>query len=151
MGQYKNTKQFTANIFFNSSWALFSPAPKCLKQEEEVKGGAKKRASAKKTSKQDALEFNPFSFFGKTFTFDKIEQKIIKDLRAWIISSFEKHAMVSGQYITRLEDMPQVGKKQESGKYYDVDLQVKVLQLFKIDEYSTEMRVVDESNEIWFG
>jgi hypothetical protein len=28
VGQYKNTKQFTANVFFNSSWALLSPSPK---------------------------------------------------------------------------------------------------------------------------
>ena len=25
VGVFKNTKQFTSNIFFNSSWALFSP------------------------------------------------------------------------------------------------------------------------------
>ena len=30
VGQYKNVKQFTANIFFNSSWAIFSPSPKDL-------------------------------------------------------------------------------------------------------------------------
>ena len=33
VGEYKDTKQFTANIFFNSSWALFSPVQKS--QEED--------------------------------------------------------------------------------------------------------------------
>jgi len=35
-GMYKNTKQFTANIFFNSSWALFSPLT--IKDNEEDEG-----------------------------------------------------------------------------------------------------------------
>jgi hypothetical protein len=26
VGKYKDQKQFTANIFFNSSWAIFSPS-----------------------------------------------------------------------------------------------------------------------------
>jgi hypothetical protein len=26
VGEYKDQKQFTANIFFNSSWAIFSPS-----------------------------------------------------------------------------------------------------------------------------
>jgi len=29
-------------------------------------------------------------------------------------------------------------------------LQVRVVQLFRLDDYSSEIRVIDESNEIWF-
>jgi hypothetical protein len=32
VGDYKGVKQFTCNMFFNSSWALFSPV---IKNEEE--------------------------------------------------------------------------------------------------------------------
>lgn len=46
--------------------------------------------------------------------------------------------------------MPTKYSKNENGKYYDFDLQVLVLQLFRLDVYSSEMWVVDDSNEIWF-
>lgn len=89
-------------------------------------------------------------FYGKSFSFDKAEQKIIRTLRNWLTESFAKQQMISNQYITNLADAPKVGGKNDLGKYYDFDLQVKITQLFKLDEYSSEMRVIDESNEIWF-
>jgi hypothetical protein len=48
-----------------------------------------------------------------------------------------------------LKDIPSVGAKRENGKYYDFDLQVKVLQVFKLDDYSSDVRVIDDSNELW--
>lgn len=80
VGMYKNTKQFTANIFFNSSWALFSPAPREIKEESKLNN----KPSARKSPKATLKEFDPFSFYGKTFTFEKSEQKIIKGLRTWV-------------------------------------------------------------------
>lgn len=128
-------------MFFNSSWALFSPAWNKEGSGEEDKD--QKGDSSK--------EFAPFNFFGKSFTFEKSEQKIIKTLRQWTSQSFNKHQMMSTQYITKLEDIPKVGGKNDRGKYYDFDLQVKIVQLFKLDEYSSELRVMDESKEIWFA
>ena len=58
--------------------------------------------------------------------------------------------MLSNQYITKLADIRRVGSKKENGYYDDFDLQVKITQLFKIDDYSSELRVIDEGNEIWF-
>lgn len=44
--------------------------------------------------------------------------------------------MLSTKYITQLVDVPeQKGPQKESGKFYDFDLQAKVIQLFKTDEY----------------
>ena len=123
-GVFKGSKQFTANIFFNSSWALFSP----------VKKG----------------EYIPFSYYGKTFTFEKSEQKIINSYREWVTRMFGKHQMLSSQYITKLSEASEQGKKRDNGKYYDIDLQVKVVQMFKLDDYSSEVRVVDDANQIWF-
>ena len=34
-------------------------------------------------------------------------------------------------------------------KFADFDIQVKVIQLFMIDQYKSEMRVIDDSNELW--
>lgn len=67
-------------------------------------------------------EFNPFMFFGKSFSFDKSEQKIIRSLRSWLTENFAKHQMVSNQYITKLSDALNAGGKNENGKYYDFDL-----------------------------
>lgn len=50
-----------------------------------------------------------------------------------------------------MADVPVKGGKQpETGKYYDFDLQVRVVQVFKLDDYSSEIRVIDDSNQIWF-
>lgn len=59
--------------------------------------------------------------------------------------------MLSTQYITPLASITEEHrKKKEEGKYFEFDLQVKVVQIFKVDEYSSEARVLDSSNEIWF-
>lgn len=34
-------------------------------------------------------------------------------------------------------------------RYIDFDIQVKIVQLFIVDQYKSEMRVIDDSNEIW--
>jgi len=52
-------------------------------------------------------------FFGKSFSFDKTEQKIIRSLRSWLTENFAKHQMVSNNYITKLEDAPKVGGKND--------------------------------------
>jgi hypothetical protein len=70
----------------------------------------------------------PFSFFGKAFSFDLQEKKIIKNLRDWIIKNFGKHPVLSSKYITKLADIPVFGaKKEDSGYYNDFDLQVKIV------------------------
>jgi hypothetical protein len=42
-----------------------------------------------------------------------------------------------------------LGNIQKDEKLYDFDLQVKILQMFKLDAYTSEIRVIDDSNEIW--
>ena len=119
---YKGSKRFTANVFFNSSWALFSP--------DQVK----------KQSKE--LEFRPTQFFGKQLSFDQFEQKILKNLRKWISQSFLEKNVLSNQFITNLSELNQI---QQDDKHFDFDLMVKILQLYKLDEYTSEMRVIDDS------
>ena len=58
--------------------------------------------------------------------------------------------MLSNKFITPLSEVKEKFSKNEHGKFYDFDLQVKILQLFKIDDYSSEMRVTDDSGQIWF-
>ena len=54
--------------------------------------------------------------------------------------------MLSDQFITNLSDLKSI---QQDDRHIDFDLQVKVLQMLKLDDYTSECRVIDESNEIW--
>lgn len=82
VGTYKSQKQFTANIFFNSSWALFPPM-------------------AIKNSPKD-LEFRPQQFYGKQLSFDMKEMKILRSMRKWVSKEFHDHTMLTCAYITEL-------------------------------------------------
>lgn len=152
---YKGVKQFTCNIFFNSSWALFSPltAKDRLKKDDDQVANAQPVANEAKANlvkgATDPREYQPFAYLGKTFSFEVSEKKTINGFREWIAKSFAKHPLLSERYISKLKDVPEVGAKRDNGKYYDFDLQVKVVQLFKLDDYSSELRVIDCSNEIW--
>lgn len=94
----------------------------------------------------DPREFQPFAYLGKQFSFEAAEKKTITTLREWIAKSFVKHNILSERYISKLKDIPVVGAKRETGKYHDFDLLVKVVQLFKLDDYSSDVRVIDGSN-----
>ncbi len=153
---YKNVKQFTCNIFFNSSWALFSPLTakdRLKKDDDQVSTSVSAPLNEAKANlvkgPTDPREFQPFAYLGKTFSFEASEKKTITNMREWIAKSFAKNNVLSERYISKLKDIPEVGAKKENGKYYDFDLQVKVVQLFKIDDYSSEVRVIDASNELW--
>ena len=52
-------------------------------------------------------------------------------------------------FITELSDVASKGAEKPDSKFYDFDLQVKVIQKFKIDDYVSEIRVIDDSGDIW--
>ena len=97
VGTFKNVKQFTANIFFNSSWALFSPLNA---KQSAIQDGEEEKIEAGLKAKTNEREFFPFLFYGKSFSFEKSETKTIKAFRDWISKSFAKHHILSNQYIT---------------------------------------------------
>jgi len=131
---YKDVKQFTCNIFFNSSWALFSPLTakdRLKKDDDQVSSAIAAPLNEAKANlvkgPTDPREFQPFAYLGKTFSFEASEKKTITTLREWVAKSFLKQNILSSRYIQKLKDIPSVGAKRENGKYYDFDLQVKVL------------------------
>lgn len=73
----------------------------------------------------------------------------MRDLRKWTAESFAKYPVLGNRFITPLCNVPEIGAEKEGGKFYDFDLQVKIVQLFKLDDYSSEARVIDDSGEIW--
>ena len=70
----------------------------------------------------------------------------MRQLRQWIKKGFEQYRMISNEYITELKQLNNI---QKDDKQFDFDLQVRVLQTIKLDNYTSEMRVVDDSHEIW--
>jgi hypothetical protein len=131
---YKDVKQFTCNIFFNSSWALFSPLTakdRLKKDDDQVSTAIAAPLNEAKANlvkgPTDPREFQPFAYLGKTFSFEASEKKTITTLREWVAKCFLKQNILSSRYIQKLKDIPSVGAKRDNGKYYDFDLQVKVL------------------------
>ncbi len=147
VSSFKGVKQFNANIFFNSSWALFPLTPRT----DEAFDPSYVPAEESKKAIVANNEYTPFAFFGKSFTFDKIENKIIRSLRSWAKKSFQEHMLLPQKWVTKLKDIPKVGGQQpETGKFFDFDLICKIIQILRIDEYSTELRLLDDSGEVWF-
>ena len=54
--------------------------------------------------------------------------------------------MLASKFITNLVELKNI---QKDDQHFDFDLQVKILQMFKLDDYSSECRVIDQSDEIW--
>ena len=65
--------------------------------------------------------------------------------------NFASKQVLSNQYIVPLNNVATYGapKEEEGNKFYDFDMQAKVIQLFKIDQYQSEMRIIDGSGDIW--
>ena len=89
---YKGVKQFTCNIFFNSSWALFSPMTgkdRMKKEDEQVKNAQHvneaKAILVKGTT--DPREVQPLAYLGKPFPVEVSEKKTSNGLpvmsRGW--------------------------------------------------------------------
>ena len=73
VGTYKDHKQLSVNMFFNSSWVLFPPAM--------VKDDKPKKV------KVDPL--TPLSFSGKDFHMNRlVEKKVISQISAWASKLF---------------------------------------------------------------
>lgn len=107
VGTYNGNVQITANVAFNSSWAIFPLKPFST-----------------------AEEFIPRRFFGKSFQLERSHHKTITSLRKWASDSFENHAVLSTKYLQNLCDIPKsVQQTDKSNKQFfkDFDLQCKVL------------------------
>jgi len=57
--------------------------------------------------------------------------------------------MLTTKYISDLAQVPEKYGPSEGGKCFDFDLQVKVVQVFQIDSYTSEARFIDNSGQVW--
>jgi hypothetical protein len=78
---YNHQRQFNANIFYNSSWALFS---------------TDRRSALQEIQNQDPVnDLTPFSHSGKHFTFEKNEGALVQNIRKWAQQYFSQYNVIS--------------------------------------------------------
>ena len=121
VAQYRDRKQLTANMCFNSSWALFPPLSAVSPKGGKPLGRAE--------------EFTPREFYGRSCALERDDHRVIRGLRKWSQGAFESKRVLSAQFITTLADVPTQGVPSEEApsRYTDFDLQVKIVQLVPLD------------------
>jgi ActR/RegA family two-component response regulator len=119
---YQNKRQFNVNMFYQSSYALFS---------------TDKQTPLGQTIAPDA----PYAFSGKRATIERQDNAILGTLRKWASNLFQS-TNVGGDRATEL--------KKASKSQGDFDVVAKVLQVFELDEYTNELKLRDLSGETFF-
>lgn len=119
---YQNKRQFNVNMFYQSSYALFS---------------TDKQTPLSLTIAPDA----PYAFSGKRATIERQDNAILSTLRKWANNLFQS-TNVGGDRTTEL--------KKASKSQGDFDVVAKVLQVFELDEYTNELKLRDQSGETFF-
>jgi len=125
---YNHQRQFNANIFYNSSWALFSTDKKSALQEI---GG-----------QESTSDLAPFAHSGKHFTFEKNEGALLQNIRKWAQSYLTQYNVISSDMFVPL-NKAQVQKG-------DFDVVAKILQVFELDEYTNELKLRDQSGQTFY-
>jgi hypothetical protein len=147
VSEYRGAKHFTANLCYNASWALFSPCPK----ESSIDlGGLGFLSDEESAVPKPSKEFSPMQFYGKNYSaVEPREQKLLKSLRSWVTEVFSEHQVLDTSRILPLRELEKFHSAEKKGQ--ECDLIVKVLQIFRSSqENMSEVRVVDEGNEVWY-
>lgn len=150
---YKDIKQFNVNVFYNSSWCLFttyeSPEEEALDIDEEYpdnnSGEDQEMEDATKNErnheKEERRKYAPYKFSGKSYSFDINNEKPLLDhLRSWSVDYFERNFVIRPETHKLLKEA-----KAFEGENKEFDLLCKVLKVFEKDESSLELRIKDIS------
>jgi len=119
---YQNKRQFNVNIYYQSSYALFST-------DKQTPLG------------QPIANDTPYAFSGKKATIEKQDYLVLDKLRKWTNELFKAHP-IGGERATEL--------KKASKQSNDFDVVAKVLQVFELDEYTNELKLRDASGETFY-
>nr|AAU43901.1 alpha telomere binding protein [Uroleptus sp. WJC-2003] len=126
---YNHQRQFNANIFYNSSWALFS---------------TDRRSALQEIGGQDPVnDLTPFSYSGKHYTFEKNEGALVQNIRKWAQQYFTQYNVISSDMFAPLN-------KAQAQKG-DFDVVAKILQVFEMDEYTNELKLKDQSGQTFYS
>jgi len=116
---YNNTKQFNANVYYKSSWALYSA-------DKATPLGTSNPAGA-------------YSFSGAKSSFTKRDADIVGTLKKW-------SATFCAQ--TNVGDAGAVSFKAAAKSDRQVDVCARVLQINDLDEYTNELKLRDGSGDV---
>jgi len=122
---YNHHRQFNANVWYNSSWALFSTDKNGVGELDAPKG------------ENDAL-----SHSGKHFSFQKSEKERLSNMRKWASNYFSSHQVITNDMMVPLS--------KASSQKKDFDVVAKIVQLFEKDEYTNEIKLRDSSNTTFY-
>jgi hypothetical protein len=125
---YNHQRQFNANIFYNSSWALFSTDRRSALQEIQ--------------NVDPASDIAPFAHSGKHASFEKNEGSLVQNLRKWAQQYFTQYNVISNDLYIALN-------KAQANKG-DFDVVAKILQVFELDEYTNELKLRDQSGSTFY-
>ena len=91
-------------------------------------------------------DYDPYKFSGKNYTLDlSVHKGILKSLRKWAIKYLSNNSVI---HMTTYQKLNSLTNEEVKGR--DIDLLVKVLKVFEKDEHTLELRIKDNSNELWF-
>lgn len=146
---YKDQKQCNVNVFYNSSWCLFSNEED-FKEETTIQEDKKK--NKEEGGEEDEMDdeelskalYIPYKFSGKNFSFNKEEVDIISGIRSFSWALFSKDLVMPDVMSTHLNQVREI-----SAERNDFDLLVKVLKVIQKDDHNYQVRVKDVSKEAW--
>lgn len=119
---WQGRTQFYVQLAYKSSWALYS--------------------SDKQTPLGQASSDGPYAFSGKKATHEKQDTAIQTALRKWANAFFaQNEVLASSTYIA-------LNKASKQDK--DFDVVAKILQVFELDEYTNELKLRDQSGEVYY-
>jgi len=121
----QNIRQFVANMQQTSSWSLFST------DKTDPNGDVPK------------YPCNCFEHSGKNFTIDKQDPLIFNKLKNWSQTYFSNNNIEGGDKTKALN----VCHKEENN---DFDVNAKIIQMFGIDEYHSELKLKDASGSVYY-
>jgi hypothetical protein len=109
------------NVSFNSSWCLFG-----IEDDESPDD---------KNSDEGEAACRPYRFSGKNYSFNsQSERQLLRQIKSWSIDYLGNNSVVHLSCFTKLRDIDALAALNE-GKAKDIDLLVKVLNVFERDEF----------------
>ena len=120
---HNGIRQYNVSVQINGSWALWSTD--------------KLTAEGRATS-----DFQPTSFSGKRFSFEKHETATLGNIRKWASSYFANNDAVTKDMYKPLN----TAKKQGA----DFDVVAKIVGIHEMDAYTNELKLRDGSGSTWY-
>lgn len=118
---YNGTKQFNANVYYKSSWALYS--------------------TDKNTPLGVPAGTGAYAHSGDKSSFSKRDSEIVNTLRKWS-NTVSSSTNIGDSGVTSLKNASKSSKQ--------FDCVARILQVHDLDEYTNELKLKDGSGEVFY-